>query len=151
MTNDTKHMMHLNPVDLSLKAALQLEELRRGDRKEAPALIDLLKLIRTPAQSYGGEGVSMLDDRRAYTLLRDTVKPSLSAKTHQEFSRRVDEYLSTLEAGVLALNADVIADAKRFCLALNRQLLAKQLNEIYDRYEPELGSRSLDEQNLPQL
>jgi hypothetical protein len=121
-----------NSIDTSVEAALQLEELKQGARKDVPALEALFKLLVTES------GMSMLADLRSYALFKESlrqVQPKLMAIDFREFKSVIEKYLKELEHGVAARNVDKIDEAKRFCLALNATLLARQINEIYSRRE----------------
>jgi hypothetical protein len=129
-----------NSIDTSVEAALQLEELKQGARKDVPALEALFKLLVTPAPAFekGESGMSMLADLRSYALFKESlrqVQPKLMAIDFREFKSVIEKYLKELEHGVAARNVDKIDEAKRFCLALNATLLARQMNEIYSRRE----------------
>ena len=68
-----------SPVDLSVEAALELEEFKQGQREDVPSLMALFHFIRTPTPAFIGERISFLDDVRAYPLLRRIIgKPSKS-------------------------------------------------------------------------
>jgi hypothetical protein len=43
--------------------------------------------------------------------------------------------MTDLEKGVAAGNREKIVQAKRFCLALNANLMSRQLGELYERRE----------------
>jgi len=60
----------------------------------------------------------------------------------------VDGYLKDLEAGVAARNKEKIEEAKRFCLAFNANLVAKQMTEIYARREG-ADSRYVSHESVP--
>jgi hypothetical protein len=126
----------MNVIDLSSEAALELEELRQGVRGDVPALENLFAFLRTPAPAFVGESVSMLADVRSYVLFRDSVGSlPRKSRTFDEFRLLVDMYLKDLEDGVNSGNKEKIEDAKRFCLAFNANLVAKQMAEIYARRE----------------
>ena len=125
-----------NPVDLSAEAALELEELRQGERSDVPALGNLFTFLRTPGPAFKGDSVSMLADVRSYALLRNSVGTAPKRSTSfDDFQKQVNKYFQELEAGVAARNEEKIEEAKRFCLAFNSNLLAKQMTEIYGRRE----------------
>jgi len=137
-----------NPVDLSAEAILELEELKQHVRSDAPMFEALLNFLRTPVPAFQGKGISMLDDIRSYTLLRDSVNPeSRKAKDLAEFSKVLRRYFEEAETGVKAGNKTWIDEAKRFCLAFNANLLAKQMNEIYGRRERS-DSRYINHESL---
>jgi hypothetical protein len=138
-----------NPVDLSAEAALELEELRQGKRPDVPALGHLFAFLRTPGPAFAGDGVSMLADIRSYALIRDSLGTFPKKSTSfEEFRTIVDGYLKDLEAGVAARNKEKIEEAKRFCLAFNANLVAKQMNEIYARRE-RADSRYVSHESVP--
>ena len=131
-----------NPIDLSAEAVLELEELRQGQRQSAPAMNRLFDFLRTPPSSTpsfnGRDSVSMLADVRAYAVVRDALPPrqlKTSAFNRAEFVATVEKYLSDLEEGVGAGSKTKLEEAKRFCLALNENLLLKRTHEIYLRRE----------------
>jgi hypothetical protein len=126
----------INPIDLSAEAALELEELRQGDRPDVPALTCLFAFLRTPGPAFTGDGISMLADVRSYAVLRDSLGTvSRKSTSFDEFKKVVEEYFRELEAGVAARNKERIDEAKRFCLAFSANLVAKQMTEIYARRE----------------
>jgi hypothetical protein len=129
-----------NPIDTSVEAALQLEELKQGVRDDVPALDALFKLLSTPAPAFekGESGICMLADVRSYTLFKDSlhqVQPKLKAADFHQFKTVIENYLEDLERGVAARELDKIEEAKRFCLAFNTNLVARKMNEIYFRRE----------------
>src|ERR1700730_12579705 len=129
-----------NPIDTSVEAALQLEELKQGVRHDVPALVALFKLLSTPAPAFekGENGICMLADVRSYTLFKDSLKqvqPKLNAADFQQFKTVIENYLEDLRRGVAARELDKIEEAKRFCLAFNTNLVARKMNEIYSRRE----------------
>jgi hypothetical protein len=134
------------PIDLSVDAALELEEYKRGLRSDVPALKALFHFIRTPARAFVGESVSLLADVRAYPLLRDSLGDHSKKRPTDfgEFRKWVDSYLSELELGVSKRVEKQIEEAKRFCLSLNTHLLARQMNELYTRRERS-EARNFDE------
>ena len=82
-----------NPIDTSIEAALELEELKEGIREDVPALAALFKLLRTPLPAFetGETGISMLADIRSYTLFKDSLgqlQPKLKAIDFREFRTR---------------------------------------------------------------
>ena len=121
-----------SPLDLSLEAALELEEYKQELRNDTPALQALLKVIRTPAPAFRGQGMSMLADVRAYPLLRDSLSDAGNRPPNnfREFHAVIEKYLTELETGVAARNPTKIVEAKRFCLAFNSNLLAKQMSDV---------------------
>lgn len=125
----------MDPVDLSAEAALELEELKQGVRKDVPALGTLFRVLKTPAQAFAGESVSMLGDVRSYALLRDSLGTKGKSSNLAEFRKAAEQYLDDLEAGVAKGAKGKIEEARRFCLAFNEKLLEKQMLEIYGRRE----------------
>lgn len=139
---------HLNPINLSVEAALELEELKQGERSDAPALKALFHVIRTPGPAFAGKSVSMLADVRAYAIFRDSLEaPRKKLSNLEEFRKWVEKYLNDLESGVAKRQVKKIDEAKRFCLALNTQMLAKQMSEIYSRRERS-DTRNFDHEPL---
>lgn len=146
---DDRNDDHTNPVDLSVEAALELEELKQGERVDAPALNALFHFIRTPSPAFSGQSISMLADVRAYALFRDSLGgPSRTkAGNLEEFRDLIERYLNDLEMGVARRQEKKIEEAKRFCLALNTHMLAKQMTEVYSRRE-RTDARSFDHEPL---
>lgn len=125
-----------NPIDLSAEAVLELEELKQGKRTSVPMFEALFTFLQTPLPAFEGRGISMLDDVRSYTLFRDSLDPKRrKTKDLPEFRIAIRKYLQEVEEGVKARNNTWINEAKRFCLAFNANLLAKQMKEIYGRRE----------------
>ncbi|WP_442753337.1 hypothetical protein ACNHKD_09995 [Methylocystis sp. JAN1] len=135
----------LSPIDLSIEAALELEEMRQKVRSDAPALIALFKYIRTPSTAFQGEGVSMLADIRAYSLLRESAAMRKKPHTFVEFKKYLEDYLLDLERGVEQAESKKVEEAKRFCLALNKAAVAKKMGDLYARRECRNGSSIFDE------
>jgi hypothetical protein len=135
-----------NPIDLSVDAALELEEYKQGLRPDVPALKALFKFIRTPAHAFVGESVSLLADVRAYPLLRDSLgeRSKKRPTNFGEFRKWFEDYLFDLENGVAKHAMEKIEEAKRFCLSLNTHLLARQMNELQARRE-RTEARNFDE------
>jgi hypothetical protein len=130
-----------NLIDMSVEAALELEELRQDIRQDVPALRDFFGLLRSPAPDAfetGERGICMLGDVRSYTLLKESlgeVAPRIKVKDYRDFRDAIEQYLNELEKGVAAKNPDKIIEAKRFCLTLNAGFTARQMSEIYSRRE----------------
>lgn len=147
---------NISPLDISTEAALELGELREGTRQDTPALIELFRLIKAPMPSTPFRGhttvsISMLDDIRSYTLLRDAVGSSaIRAPNYLAFKKIFEDYLSELERGVTARSDKVIEEARRFCLTLSNMIAAKQMDEVYDRRE-RADSRYVSDESLSQL
>jgi len=138
-----------NPVDLSVEAALQLEEFKQGIRNDVPALAELFSFIRTPAPAFEGESISLLADVRAYAIFRDSVSERTRRKSGNlsEFRQIFEQYLKELEQGVASRKSVEIDEAKRFCLSLNTQILVRQMSELYNRRERK-DSRGLDHESI---
>jgi hypothetical protein len=139
----------LNPTDLSLEAALELEEMKQHVRADAPALNALFRLIRTPLPAFNnGISISMLADARAYPLLRDST--CIKSRGHKtgDFTKKIERYLEDLEDGVARADLTKIDEAKRFCLALNTHTLAKEMGEFYARREGQ-DSRNIFDDSVP--
>ena len=129
-----------SPIDISIEAALELEELKEGVRDTAPAFDQLFAFIRTPSPSFeeGQRGLSMLADVRSYAIFRDSigqVEPAFKAPDFRKFESVIENFMTDLEKGVAAGNPEKIVQAKRFCLALNANLMSRQLGELYARRE----------------
>ncbi len=130
-----------NPVDLSVEAALELEELSQKIRNDAPALAAFFDLLRSPAPAAfntGERGICMLGDVRSYSLLKESLgefRPQIKKSGFRELGTVIERYLRDLEKGVAAGDARTIDEAKRLCLALNASLVARQMNEINSRRE----------------
>jgi len=143
-----------NPIDISVEAALELEELRQEIRKDVPALAALFNLLRSPgpaAFEAGESGVCMLSDVRSYSLFKDSlgqVQPRLKVPDFRQFKTVMEKYLIDLEHGVKAGDPDKIIEAKRFCLALNANFIARQMSEIYSRRERS-DSRYISHESAP--
>jgi hypothetical protein len=142
-----------SPIDVSIEAALELQELKENLRPDAPALGSLFSLLRTPAPAFekGENGICMLADVRSYALFKDSigqVQPTLKAPDFRQFKAVIEKFLNDLERGVAARNHDKIDEAKRFCLALNTNLIARQMHEIYSRRERS-DSRYISNESAP--
>jgi hypothetical protein len=128
-----------SPIDLSAEAALELEEVNQGKRTDAPTLVALFSFLRTPAPAAEFEGngsLSMLDDARAYVVLRDSISPRKARSGDlSEFKKLVESYFIELETGVNAKKKNKVEEAKRFCISLNENLLSKRMAEICQRRE----------------
>lgn len=150
MTDDAAPSDVLNPVDLSAEAALELEELRQGVRSDAPALNALLSFLRTPAEAFIGNAVSMLADVRSYAIFRDSV-PTVTqkkAQSFEEFRKLIEKFFSELEQGVARRDEAKIQEAKRFCLTFGANLVSKRMSEIYARRE-RADSRYVAHESIP--
>ena len=129
-----------NPIDLSLEAALELEELKQKIRLDAPALSAFFSILRKPAPPFEkGEGsICMLGDIRSYAMFRESmgqVQPKLSTGDFRQFRKEMERFLGDLEHGVALGSPEKIEQAKRFCLAVNSNMIARQMQEIYSRRE----------------
>lgn len=128
-----------NPTDLSIEAVLELAEIQNGIRKDAPSMGRLFELLKTPTPSFeGAGGISMLADVRSYAIFRDSLhqaNPKLRAKNFREVPDVMKDFFAAAEKGVAAGEAQWVEIAKRFCSAINSNLLAKQMGDIYSRRE----------------
>jgi len=132
----------VNPIDLSAEAVLELEEFKQNERVDVPAMRQLFARLRTPTPAptfNGNSSISMLADIRSCAVLRDALpKSKRSTKGNmglREFREAVEQYLKDLEVGVAGGDKRKLDEAKRFCLALNENLLTKRMQEIYARRE----------------
>ncbi len=132
----------VGPIDLSADAILEIEEMNEGHRADAPSVKALFDFLRTPPSHSlslnGANAVSMLDDVRAYGLLRMSfarAQPKKIPEKFADFRKLLEEYLSTLESGIVARDAGKIREAKLLCLALHENLMSGQLAEMYQRRE----------------
>jgi hypothetical protein len=145
-------LQELNPVDTSMDAALQLEEMKQGRRQDAPALHRLVELLREPSRGFSGQdGISMLADVRSFTIFKESLRqisPKVKAADYNQLQAMITELLAELERGVAERNAQKISQAKQFCLALNTGLLAKQMSEIYARRERS-DARYISHESVP--
>lgn len=152
MTN-TDPDVRRNPIDLTVDAALELEELRQGLTQTAPSFDELIDFIRTPsAQSpAGGSGISMLADYRAYPIFRESIRsvtPKFQSAQPKEFQELLEKYFENLRVMIGRGDTKKIEEAKRFCLAFNSALVARTLSEIYSRRERS-DSRYISHEPVP--
>jgi hypothetical protein len=142
----------INPVDMSMDAALELEEMKQGLREDAPALHCLVELLRKPSRGFSGqEGISMLADVRSFTMFRESlgqVSPKVKAANYDQLPTVISDFLSELERGVIEGNTQKVNLAKQFCLAFNTSLLAKQMSDIYARRERS-DARYISHESVP--
>jgi hypothetical protein len=141
----------LNPLDASMEAALELEEMRQDLRSSSPALVRLVELLRNPSPGFaGGDGISMLADVRSFALFKSLshLSPRLKASDHEQMQKKVGVFLAEILKGVSEKNKEKILLAKKFCLALNTNLLAKQTADIYARRERS-DARYIANESLP--
>jgi hypothetical protein len=128
-----------DPIDVSIEAAVELDELKGNLREDAPALGTLFKLLRTTGPAFEGRpGVSMLADIRAFALFRDSLrqlKPKIKVSDYRELQSVLEPFFEELETGVRSRKLEKIDLAKQFCLAINANLVARQMSEIYARRE----------------
>jgi len=97
----------INPIDVSMEAALELEEMKQGHRDDAPALSCLVDLLRRPRRGYSGEGISMLADVRSLTMFKESlgqVAPKIRTAEHDKLPQVISDFLSELEHGVKERN-----------------------------------------------
>src|SRR6266404_3733153 len=87
----------VNPIDISVEAALELEELKQGVRSDVPALNAFFHLIRTPAPAFEGQSISMLADVRSYALFRDALPEKTKSNNFRDFAKFIEKYLGELE------------------------------------------------------
>lgn len=131
------HFMEMvlsNPVDASIEAALELEELKQGIRSDAPALHAFFAMLLKPIPAFLGSGVRMLSDVQNYYLT--SKKPKQTKTTSKEdLKQTVEMFLKDLEAGVDRRDTAKIDEAKKLCLAINNVLLARKMEDVYSRRE----------------
>src|ERR1700730_16536749 len=152
MEQERAELALTNPLDVSIEAAVELDEVKQGIRKDVPALHALFELLRTPVPAFEGQqSVSMLADIRSYALFRDSlgqVNPKLTFSSHHELKSVIEQLFEELERGIAAGDHDKIEDAKRFCLAINNNLVTKQMQVIYARRERS-DSRYISHESAP--
>jgi hypothetical protein len=124
-----------SPVDVSVEAALELEELKQGLRDDAPALSKLFEILRSRSPAFAGNGVCMLSDVQSYYLRREPHTRLNKIAVGENLKTLVERFLSELEKGVAARKLEKIDEAKNLCLAVNGSLLARKLDDIYSRKE----------------
>ncbi|MGP7984856.1 hypothetical protein [Rhodoblastus sp.] len=123
---------NLNPIELSLDAALQLEALAQGGREGAPKFAQLIAVLKAPKPTYSGTStVSMLTDVRSAPLVRKAILRGSPSKP--EANAQMVNFLDGLVEAVQKNDLEYIKLAKKFCLALNEQLLAKEYNSLVER------------------
>lgn len=122
-------------IELSAEAALELAEMRKGVRPDAPAFGKLSNALRKPAKAYRGNAVSMLADVRSWPMLRGAVEGQVTIKQPQELVSAVERLLTQLETAINDKDYKLIDGAKTFCLALNRGLVTREMAEIHSRRE----------------
>jgi hypothetical protein len=92
-----------NPIDISVDAALELEELSQKLRDDVPALGTLFNLLRSPAPAafeMSESGVCMLGDLRSYAMFKESlgqVQPRLKVPDFRQFKTIIEKYLNDLE------------------------------------------------------
>jgi hypothetical protein len=121
-----------NATDISMEAALELQELQETLRSDTPAFDAFLVILRTPAPPFeeSRDGISMLDDIRSYSLFKDSlgqVQPTLKVPDFRKFKDLIERYMRELEGGVATRDPSKIEEAKQFCLAFNTNLMARQM------------------------
>jgi hypothetical protein len=136
----------LSPVDASSEAALELEELRQGLRESAPTLKEFFRLLREPAPAFAGNGVRMFSDVQMFYLKRSQPQRPAKTPTREDLKASVERFLVDLEQGVVAKKPEKIEEAKTLCLALNRNLLSRKMDDIYSRKEKS-DSRYIDHES----
>lgn len=124
-----------NPVDASIEAALELEELRQGYRSDAPTLHTFFEMLLKPTPAFLGSGVRMFADVQNYYLASAAKRKSTKSISREELKRAVEAFLSDLESGVDRREDAKIKEAKSLCLAINDTLLARKMEDIYSRKE----------------
>lgn len=125
-----------NPVDASLEAALELEELKQGHRGDAPTLHVFFEMLLKPIPAFLGSGVRMFADVQDY-YLRASAKPTKSSKmpSREDVRRAVERFLLDLEQGVNRRELGKIEAARDLCLAINSSLLSRKMDDIFSRKE----------------
>jgi hypothetical protein len=139
LSGSSDGLQELNPVDVSMEAALELGELKQGGiRDDAPAFRCFVELLRTPSRGFKGEGISMLADVRSFRLFKESLgqlSPKLTANDHKQLFEVMNSFLADIELGVKNRDEKKIKLAMQFCLAFNSSLLGTQMNDIYARRE----------------
>src|SRR3979411_282717 len=105
--------MESDLLNLSVEAALELQELKEGVRADAPALGKLFGRLKAPAPAFekGESGMCMLADIRSYTLFKNSlsrVQPHLKHSDIREFMTVVAKFMDELESGVSSGHKDKI-------------------------------------------
>jgi hypothetical protein len=148
----SSEFQELSPVDASMDAALELEEMKQGRRQDAPALHRLVELLRKPSRGFSGQdGISMLADVRSFAIFKESlrqVSPTVKAADYDQLQTAIIKFLAELERGVAERNTQKLTQAKQFCLALNTGLLAKQMSDIYARRERS-DARYISHESVP--
>jgi|HubBroStandDraft_4_1064222.scaffolds.fasta_scaffold14022_1 hypothetical protein len=140
-----------NPIDVSLEASLQLEEMKQGRRDDAPALFCLVDLLRKPRRGFSGQGISMLADIRSFTIFKESlgqVSPKIRTAEHEQLPEIISDFLVELERGVKERNKQKVMLAKQFCLLFNTSLLGREMSELYERRERS-DARYISHESVP--
>ena len=117
MTHDERPSTSL--LEVSLDAALE-------------RLVDILKEGRPV---LAGAPVSMLSDVRGITIVRRALSPATDESDTDKAKMKalITAYLDKLVEDAKARSARGLVEAKRFCLALNRELLKRQHEKLTSR------------------
>jgi hypothetical protein len=133
MTSDFEQNEGL--VDLSLDAALELAELEQGERDDAPGLIRVVDELKSGRPVVEGTPVSMLSDVRGIAMVRRALASTntQAGADRQALREAISSYLDRLVVHAVSRNAKGIEEAKRFCLALNQELLKRHHDRLTSR------------------
>ncbi|MBY5533635.1 hypothetical protein HFO58_10720 [Rhizobium leguminosarum] len=116
-------------VELSLDAAMEIEDVITGASSDAPKLRDL---IETLSGSEGGNlsKKSLLSDVRAASLYgRAAAVTGRQYQSVSDLDQILDLFLKIYKLGLKPMQPEDLEFARDFCLGLNRQLI----DEAYGR------------------
>lgn len=129
------NLVEVTPTDLSLDAALEIEEVLRGEAPSSPSLSKLVDALKAPQPAYSGGSVSMLSDVRSTRIWRSALRaqPPRNSASYQEIQGLISTFLDSLLHAVAVKDKETLLAAKRFCLDLNREFLMRNYEEIVTR------------------
>lgn len=119
-------------VEESLDAAIEIDEVIRGDRRDAPTFEKLIaSLIGSPAREFNTAKKELLADSRLTSLCYRAAMSSNNPSGIADSLDRVLELLVSLGSADFSKSSkDELARVRDFCIGLNQELVAEAFTRV---------------------
>jgi hypothetical protein len=120
-------------VEQSLDAAIEIDEMIRGDRADAPAFEVLLaSLIGSTGLEFNAAKKELLADSRLTSLCYRAAKLSSKLNVAESFDRMFELLIAIRSANFSQISKDDLSRVRDFCIGLNQELVSEAFARIPD-------------------
>jgi hypothetical protein len=118
-------------VEQSLDAAIEIDEIIRGERTDSPHLTKLVSSLIGTGRDVGSARKELLKNSQFSSLYH---RAAMLAGHEDDLSLDENDILSLLflidSAGLSQFSSDKLAIVRDFCLGLNRQLVSESYSRV---------------------